>query len=408
MLHSFTVSNFLSFPYSKDLKTTGYSNEPINPTISFEKTNYSHIHPESIFKKHGLLKTLALVGPCYSGKTNLLYAFDCLQSIVIHGRVKSEDYKPNMYSTNGVIEKNNECRFTIVFSKMNIKYVYSLGYIDTHITSESLYYFPNGRPVRVFNRDDESTEGQREEQIGPHFRNKEAFSFDYHKLIHEDCLYLVAFYKKSNESTPNPHTPVLNAYNFIVNDLVLFISTSLGKNEEFRKYLNKLETDRNLKQKYKETLPYFGLENVSTVKFDLNSNNSHDRIHVGITYNGIQEFHESKSVLRTLKLAVVLKYIFDKKRILILDSDIRLSDIITIEKLFRSEKINNASQLLFTTDSPCFLDLKTLRKDQIYLLALAKDHHYSRIQRLVKIHLNRNDKLQALFSTNELLNRLMV
>lgn len=396
MLHSFTVSNFLSFPYSENLKTTGYSNEPVIPTVSFEMTNYSKKHSECIFRKQGLLKTLALIGPCYSGKTNLLYAIDRLQAIVIRGKVIAEDYMPNIYS------KNHECRFTVVFSKMNTKYVYSLEYVGTHITGESLYYFPNGRPVRVFNRDDLSTEGQREEQIGPHFRNKEAFSFDYHRTIRGDSLYLVAFYNKSRESTPNSHTPVLNTYNFIVNDLVSFTSASLGGNEEFRKYLNKVETDMKLKQKYKETLSYFGLDNVSTVKFFLNSNNNHGQIPVVITYNGIPEFPESKSVIKTLKLAVVLKYVFDKRKILLLDSDIRLSDIIAIEELFRSEKINKASQLLFTTDSPSFLDLKTLRKDQIYLLFLANDRHYSKIQRLVNIHLNRSDKPQTLYSTGKI------
>ncbi len=72
-------------------------------------------------------------------------------------------------------------------SKSN--YVFSIEYNKYDITGESLYWYPKGRPVRVYDRDLLATQYQLEEVIGPAFRTKETFSFAYYKIPNNE-LYL--------------------------------------------------------------------------------------------------------------------------------------------------------------------------------------------------------------------------
>lgn len=110
--------------------------------------------PDNLFVWNGqkILKTIGLFGPNAAGKTNILKAINFCCRMVInshqHNQGVTFNFKP--FKFDGWDKKPS--RFYIDFVCENIEYEYSFTLTTSEILEESLYYYPNNRKAKVFER----------------------------------------------------------------------------------------------------------------------------------------------------------------------------------------------------------------------------------------------------------------
>lgn len=100
-----------------------------------------------------LLKSVGLFGANASGKSNILKAINFCCHLVLESHLHNENsifnYAP--FKFEGYPEKPS-C-FLIDFICDDVEYEYSFSLLKSRIISESLFYYPNDRRARVFERD---------------------------------------------------------------------------------------------------------------------------------------------------------------------------------------------------------------------------------------------------------------
>lgn len=142
MLLEFSVENFLSFKE----RTT------FSLIASRDKAN-----PENVIKHNELniVKIAAIYGANASGKSNLIKAIEFVASFVRNSSNKAGkkiDHLIPFKLDDNCLRKPSS--FELVFIKNNIKYIYGFSADSTKIYDESLYYYPQKRLARIFERHD--------------------------------------------------------------------------------------------------------------------------------------------------------------------------------------------------------------------------------------------------------------
>lgn len=100
-----------------------------------------------------LLKSIGLFGANASGKSNILKAinFCCRMILESHQHNENSVFNYAPFKFEGYPEKPSS--FLIDFICEDIEYEYSFSLLQSRIISESLFYYPNDRRARVFERD---------------------------------------------------------------------------------------------------------------------------------------------------------------------------------------------------------------------------------------------------------------
>jgi len=149
MLLNFRVSNFRSINEMVELSMV--PSDLKNSVNIIKKTN-----PEANKNKdYYALTSVAIYGPNASGKSNIIRALDEFQRFI----KKSTDNKPNdsisLYNPFKLNTESltNPSSFSIDLLINNVLYTYSLEIFEKEIYNESLFFFPKGIRVKVFERD---------------------------------------------------------------------------------------------------------------------------------------------------------------------------------------------------------------------------------------------------------------
>ena len=105
--------------------------------------------------KIGLLKTTAIYGANASGKSNLILAFEALQTLVVNsGDWKSGDkiekYEPYLLSKDTILAPTS---FEIEFFVEKNRYSYQVKFDSNNILFEKLDLFKTAKPSNIFTRD---------------------------------------------------------------------------------------------------------------------------------------------------------------------------------------------------------------------------------------------------------------
>ena len=114
-------------------------------------------------KGEKILKSIGLFGANASGKSNILKAIDSCQHLIVDSHQYNEgttfDFVPFKFEGYG----NKPSVFSIDFILDDVEYEYSFTLSTTEIQKECLYYYPNGRRAKVYNRDE--TKGTKKQEI---------------------------------------------------------------------------------------------------------------------------------------------------------------------------------------------------------------------------------------------------
>ena len=96
-------------------------------------------------------KVAAIYGANGSGKTSFLDSLNFLKLLVCNSNNHQPGDKIRQVS-HKLTKQNTPTTYTIQFVKEDVRYAYGLSYTSEQIISEYLYYFPNGKQAKIFDR----------------------------------------------------------------------------------------------------------------------------------------------------------------------------------------------------------------------------------------------------------------
>ena len=363
MLIEFSVTNFLSFKDKNTFTMIASSDNTL-------KDNYVEINNEKI------LKMTAIYGANASGKTNLFKILVMVSSMIKH----SNFFAPNVLLPIVPFKLDKETvnkpsEFEIKFLVDGIRYLYGFKADSKNVYEEYLTYYPNGRPVKIFAR----------ENIDNYSFNSsdEKFLNDLKKKNTSNKFFVATATNWNYEKTKP-------AFDFLTEKLGIVMSHEQVNNYSYNMYYNdkdkKLENfalnflekaDFNIKG-YKiieEKMTEDKLRTIpDIVKPFIPVNTPMYKVNTKHIVNGDEyEFDISEESLGTqviFSFIPVLKDVLDNGKVLIIDEfDKSLHPFIVkyIVEIFNDLEINKkGAQLIFNTHDTNLLDLEMLRRDQIW------------------------------------------
>jgi len=331
---------------------------------------------ENIFQngKTDLLKTIAIYGANASGKSNLVKAIRFCISMVINSHNHNEDVIFNFVPHKFEDYKNKPSSFFIRFIHNAIEYEYSFELTRNEILKESLYYYPKGRITKVFERDEKGGKTKKEKYT---FGNQITRPLD----VAESTSIKTLFISRASQMDREIGKTVFNSLN---ENFILGILAPIDLRIEyyFNNYKKELLTalqiaDSDISELTirKEKVPVTRIDVKSDDNKNIQSSQSHsieDKIFItshhrknpNINFDFLVE--ESDGTRRLFLFLLTIFDVIQKGKTIIIDeieNSFHPSIVEFIIKLFNTSK---SAQLIYTTHNTNLLDLKKMRKDQIY------------------------------------------
>ncbi len=325
-----------------------------------------------------MLKSVAIYGANASGKSNIIKAIRvCVQMIF-----ESHNYNENTrfaftpFKFGGLGEPS---RFFIRFLLDKIEYEYSFSMTPDEILTEELYYYPNGRRSMVFTRD---------ESKGPDKKNV----YDFRSVIHRpfdvvaNTSRKTLFISRASQMDREVAKEVFRYFNerFILDYFgynSFSVETLLKQNKEL--FLNVLRiADSDIVDIRSQVRP----KPFTAAVLDSQSNRILSRDDIWRPQLEITTFHrndpeipfdffteESDGTQFLFRIMLTLLDIIRGNKILLIDEiEIHLHPKL-VDYILRLFHNSESAQLIYTTHNTHLLDLKRLRRDQIYFVNKLQD-----------------------------------
>ncbi len=360
MILEFSVKNFLSFKEKVTFSMIANSNKELND-------NYVEIGGNKV------LKSAAIYGANASGKSNL---FKILTLVVLMLRSSnSVDINAKLPLIPFKLDKgsvNKPSEFEIKFILDETRYVYGFIADKDKIYDEYLYYYPNGRETKIFDRTNinEYSYTKKDEKILREIEAKNA----------QNKFFLATATNWNFDKTKA-------AYNFLTNGIGTCNNLEILKNMAYKMY----ETNPDY-------LKDFAIDFLQKADFNIEDYQISQIDVPGEFLTAIPEFitktlpdkpkayqvlfkHKNsdnylsidEESLGTQMIFAFIPFLADSlknKKVLIIDElDKSLHPFLVqyIVEIFNDAEINkNGSQLIFNTHDTNLLDLNILRRDQIW------------------------------------------
>lgn len=363
---------------------------------------------ESSLKQFGdyrILRTAVLYGANGSGKSNFVNAFLFVRSLVISS-INLQPGQEIRQSVHKLSRPDSESEYCIQFVKNGIRYAFGFVLKQHLIKSEYLYYFPLGRQVRIYERDENTF------YPGNKFKGKFEACKDVFK---QNRLFLSCAANFSNV------VPVSEAYDFFLNDIVVYIASNSmnDASANWMQYsLRQIHDDPKVKKlvlsllrllntgikdvKIKiEERPLQMMESAQTpsdeVKATLRTDFS-TQIDAKVIYDSFEvdlKREESLGIKKLFEMLCPMIDILIHGKILVcdeLESNLHEALVHGLIRLFCHLGSDQFAQLIFTTHDTTLLDLNLFRRDQIWFTELTKDTRATELYSLAEIKNVRKDE----------------
>ena len=360
MILEFSVTNFLSFKDKVTLSMLANQTSGLND-------NYI------ICNDRKILKTVAIYGANASGKSNL---FKVLTNVIIM-LSNSNNFRPDVklpiipfMFDKRMQDKPSE--FEIKFITKNVRYVYGFIADKNKIYEEYLYYYPNGREAKIFDRTSTSNYS---------FPQKDESTLkDIAKRNSENKFFLATATNWNYEKTKDAYEFLTKGigtcfnledlknisfkfYEENANDLKIFALDFLKKAdlsiEDYK--ISKINIPKeamiNIPEVLKESMP----KDLFAYKVEFKHNKSE---------NYLLFDEESMGTQILFCFIPFMMEALQNNKVLIIDELDRSMHPFVVEmivQMFNDKDINkNGAQLIFNTHDTNLLDLNILRRDQIW------------------------------------------
>ena len=356
-------------------------------------TDATHEDKIYIFDGLRILKSAVLYGANGSGKSNFIDSISFMKYLVTNSisNAPGQGIRQVPHKLEGF---KKESAYKIQFVSNKVRYAYGFSIKDMIVIDEYLYYFPNERQTKIFERSLE------EFSAGSKFRGKLNTCKD---VLKPNRLLLSC---AANFSTVEEIT---DAYRFFADDLVIF---KPGNEDNWMNYsLYQIYKDKRIKDAVITFMNELGIcikdIEVSIDKKQLESSNlpsflsdefkkillekKFDAIDAKVVYDSFKINllnEESSGVKKLFGMLCPLIDIMANGKVLICDeieSGLHESLVFGLVKLFAEVNNNKFSQMIFTTHETGLLNLDVFRRDQIWFTELREDDRSTDLYSLVEI-----------------------
>lgn len=334
-----------------------------------------------VYNNFRVLRSAVIYGANGSGKSNFINALLFMCNLV----QTSISYQPGQkipQATHKLSEKEKPSTFDIQFIRKNVRYAYGFSIEGGAITEEYLYYFPNGRQVKIFERD--------RMNIQPGNRYKSSFDVSIKDVLKENRLFLSCAANYSNvrelEEAFLFFTTDIVVYNPAMNNWTEYSIRLMQDNpsikEEFLQMLNALDTGiQDVKLKV-EKVKFADLKRDLQLPDNLMGllpEQEGNRIEAKVVYDQFEIdllSEESSGIKRLFEIICPMIDILNTGKVLIcdeLEASLHEAVIYKIVQLFQNYKKDIFAQLIFSTHDTSLLNRELFRRDQVWFTQLNKD-----------------------------------
>lgn len=359
-------------------------------------------HAENIEKVADVevLKSAVIYGANGSGKSNFIDAIAFVKNLVSN----SINYQPGQgilqvpHKLDGYERKSN---YKIQFIVDGIRYAFGFSLQNMLVVEEYLYYFPNGRQTKIFERIGEDY------SAGRSFRNRFNSCKDVLKP-NRLMLSCAANFSSVDEVTA--------AYRFFKDELVIY--SSVNQDNWMNYSLHQINTNEQIKAIVLKLLDALGTGikdiHVDIKKEDLDSANlppflsdefkkillqeKIDAISAKVLYEGFETDLLSEESTGIKKLFAILCPFIDIMvygKVLVcdeLESNLHESLLFGLVKQFVNTRGSKPAQLIFTTHETGLLNLDLFRRDQIWFTEIKTKDRSTDLFSLTEIKNVRKDE----------------
>lgn len=325
-----------------------------------------------------VLKSAVIYGANGSGKSNLIDAIAFVKNLVVN----SINHQPGTgirQTPHKLCGFEKESIYKIQFITAGIRYVYGFTLKNMLVKEEYLYFFPNGRQTKIFERNEIKF------TAGSSFRGKFNSCKD---VLKQNRLMLSC---AANFSSVDE---IFAVYKFFDDELVIYVPGNqknwmnyslyqMNSNSEMKKlvisFLRELGTGiRDIKvsidqKKFESSeLPPFLSDDFKKILLQ----EKVDAITAKVVYEQFETdlmLEESTGIKKLFGMLCPLIDIIVNGKVLIcdeLESSLHESLVFEIVKLFVKTKIRQPAQLIFTTHETGLLNLDLFRRDQVWFVEM--------------------------------------
>ena len=352
------------------------------------------------YKDLKILKSSVVYGANGSGKSNFIDAIFFMKSLVTN----SINLQPGMgipytpHKLNGV---GSESFYSVQFIKNGVRFAYGFSIEQMLVKEEYLYYFPNGRQAKIFDRTGMTyEEGSKfkgrfnscKDVLKPNrlmiscaanFTNiteiEDAFRFFSEDLViytnanQENWMQYSLYQFNSNPEIKNLALSFMRDIGVDIQDIKINIEESAFPQSELPEFLS---------DEYKNKLRMTPLQKITA----------------SVVYPGFETdlfTEESTGIQKLFAFLCPFLDIISKGKILIcdeLETSLHESLLYTLLKTFLSLNGKEQSQIIFTTHDTSLLSLDLFRRDQIWFTELNSLNRSTELYSLEEIKSVRKDE----------------
>ena len=347
-----------------------------------------------------VLKSAVIYGANGSGKSNFIDAISFLKNLVSNS-VNHQPGQGIFQSPHKLSSSDMGSSYKIQFVRKNTRYAYSFTIKNFLVSEEYLYYFPNGRQTKIFERENNSFE------TGSKFRNK---LNNCKEVLKPNRLLLSC---AANFSSVEE---IESAYRFFTEDLVIY--HTLNQENWMNYSLHQIHSNPNIKEAVLSFLQNLdiGIKDIVVTidKKDLDISElppflsddfknqlikeKVDAITAKVVYDDFETDllqEESTGIQKLFGLLCPLLDIIVNGKVLIcdeLETNLHEAIVYGIVEVFLKLNTKEFPQIIFTTHDTSLLTLDLFRRDQIWFTELSKESRSTELYSLAEIKNVRKDE----------------
>lgn len=392
MLVRYSFKNFRSFYDTAEMSMVANSQTTLNSNLI--RLNQKRFLPSAV-----------IYGANASGKSNVILSLNILRSIIVNGSISSSNDILNNMELYPFIytNENKPISFEIEFINNNTHCLYILEInveklkrgSDRYISKEELYLQSKTKKVLIYSRNKDSINISTELSALRYMKTNSRFISEIQQKLNQNIdksvLFLTGGFKSiiSSEladcviSFFNDKLFIMD--NFIAGSSRLKLTSNKSIEDEFILWNEVLE-------KFVKCAD-FGPQKIF-FKSNINASDDH-KVNMELYSQYSDGKHgafvpakimESVGTIKMIDFALLFMEFFQQGCVFIMDefdSSLHPEIIKGIIALFNDPEVNkNASQLIFTTHNPIYLNNKIFRRDQIMFVEKDKDNFKSEIYTL--------------------------
>lgn len=360
----------------------------------------THIERTAEFDSERILKTAVIYGANGSGKSNFIEAISYVRRLVVDS-INIQPGKPIPQMPHKLEGLDSDSEYKLQFLINGVRYAYGFTVRKFLIEEEYLYYFPNKRPVKIFERNSDGF------TAGSKFRGKFSVCND---VLKPNRLMLSCTANFSN-------VPETDAVYRFFDDYIVFYKDDM-QSSWMGYTLNTLEENPDIKEKIINFMRRLsinikdieiGSEEVNFNELDLPDFLSDElrnkllegtisKYNVEFVYDQFRtnlEKEESSGICKLLGFLGPLLDIIENNKVLIcdeLEQSLHESVLYELVKLFIELSHEKNCQMIFSTHDTSLLNLDLFRRDQIWFTELKKEDRSTDLYSLAEIKNVRKDE----------------